>query len=298
MKVFKKDQWQIMLQMATAVLLFRFVLFQHTINPLGLTHFYFFLFFLATALIFSAGLLLYRIVIQEETPKATVSTTSEKAYYQYLGLNMLGIGISFFVASAMNKTYYFGFFLGMAAILYLYITQWRKIIVFNHVVFAFIITLPLYLEIFTDVLPALDKGDALQKINAEVLVVSTQIAVVLWLLYFIKAIVIDLKFMPQDLEQQKKTLPTLHGRRVGALRTSYLSLLPLLLILLFCIMHFNTYRFLVSYLIIFIVLPYLFYLWTLRRSESTSDFNRAAHILSAIIWLTIFSVVILYFNFQ
>ena len=298
MKVFKNDQWQMILQIGVAVLLFRFVLFQNLIHPLGLSHFYFFLFFLAAAIIIIAGLFLYRIVLQEENPHLHLIKYPEKAYYIYIGLNMLGIGISFFVASAMEKTYYFGFFLGLAAVLYLYVTQWRKIIVFDNIVFAFVITLPLFLEIFTDLLPALNTGDDISELNAQLLSISIQIAILLWLLYFIKTIVQDLKLVKEDLQNNKKTLATLHGVTIGAKRTTYLSFVPLLLMLSFCAYHFTTYQLLVIYVIVAVILPYVVYLQFLWKAKATLDFNKVNRILSIIIWLTIFSVVILYFNFQ
>lgn len=298
MKVFKNDQWQMILQIALAVLLFRFVLYQNLVSPLGLTHFYFFLFFIAAGIIIIAGLYLYRIVLQEENPHKKIVKNPEKAYYLYLALNIVGIGISFFVSSAINKTYYFGFFLGLAAILYLYVTQWRKIIVFDNIVFALIITFPVFLEVFTDLLPALNTGDEMKNLNARLLSISFQLVILLWLLYFIKTIVLDLKFMQLDIRRNKKTLATLHGREVGAKRTTYLSLLPLLLILSFMVYHAAEFNLLVIYVAVAVVLPFIWYLVKLWNAKEAKDFNVVNNILSGIIWLTIFSVVILYLNFQ
>ena len=145
MNVLKKDQAQMMLQVIAAVLLFRFVLFEPLVQDLGLSMLHYFSFVIAIGFILYGGVLLYKIVLQEEFPDKRIQQNVEKAYYKYLGFNAVGIGISFFAASDIDRTYYFGFFLGLAAILYLYITQWRKILVFDNVVYSLIISFAFFI---------------------------------------------------------------------------------------------------------------------------------------------------------
>ena len=72
MNVLKKDQAQMMLQVIVTVLLFRFVLFEPLVEGLGLSKLHYFLFFIAIGFIIYGGLLLYRIVLQEEFPGKTI----------------------------------------------------------------------------------------------------------------------------------------------------------------------------------------------------------------------------------
>ena len=104
MKILKKDQAQMMLQVIAAVLLFRFVLFESLIEDLGLSVLHYVSFLIAIACIMYSGVLLYRIVLQEEFPDKTIQRNTEKAYYQYLAANVVGIGIAFFIASSIDKT--------------------------------------------------------------------------------------------------------------------------------------------------------------------------------------------------
>ena len=108
MNVLKKDQAQMMLQVIVAVLLFRFVLFESLIDDLGLSMLHYFAFLIAIGFILYGGVLLYKIVLQEEFPDKSIEKSVEKAYYKYLGFNAVGIGISFFAASDIDRTYYFG----------------------------------------------------------------------------------------------------------------------------------------------------------------------------------------------
>ena len=297
MNVLKKDQAQMMLQVIVAVLLFRFVLFESLIDDLGLSLVHYFAFLIAIGFILYGGVLLYKIVLQEEFPNKSIEKSVEKAYYKYLGFNAVGIGISFFAASDIDRTYYFGFFLGLAAILYLYITQWRKILVFDNIVYSLIISFPFFILIIMDLMPSLQTNEALDPMKDQLLNISLQICMLLWLLYFIKTILIDLKFMELDIKHKRKSLATIHGREIGAKRTTVLSLIPLVLIILFCVIHLNL-TILIGYIGALVVLPYLFYLAKLWNAKTTEDFNRINNILNIIIWLTIFSIVVLFFNLK
>jgi|SRR5690554_53963 len=298
MKVLMKDQAQIILQIIISVLIFRFVLFENNILDLGLSKLYYFLFLIATGIVMYGGILLYRIVLQEEFPTKNIEKDIDKSYYIYLGVNVIGIGISFFIANAIDKTYYFGFFLALAAIIYLYVTQWRKILLFDNIVYSFIITFPLFAMVMVDLMPSLQMFEnEHNEEKQQLLNISLQICTLLFVLYFIKTIVLDLKFMELDLKYKRKSLATLHGRELGAKRTTYLSTLPLALILLFCLMHTN-FTYLIGYFGVAVVLPYFFYLLKLWNAQSTKDFTFANNILNIIIWLTIFSVVVLFFNLE
>ncbi len=297
MKVLKKDQLQIMLQVIITVLLFRFVLFENLIANLGLSKFFYGLFLLAIGVIMYGGVLLYRIVLQEEFPSKIFIKNSENAYYKYLAVNVLGIGISFFVANSINKTYYFGFFLALAAIIYLYITQWRKILVFDNIIYSLIISSPFFTLVSIDLMPSLQTNEIQMPEKQQLLTISLQICGLLWFLYFVKTILLDLKFMELDIKHQRKSLATLHGRLIGAKRTTYLSLLPLILIIAFCVVHLNL-TYLIGYISLAVILPYLFYMMKLWNAKTTKDFDFVNNILNIIIWLTIFSIVVLFFNLK
>lgn len=297
MNVLKKDQAQMMLQVIVTVLLFRFVLFEPLVQDLGLSMLHYFSFVIAIGFILYGGVLLYKIVLQEEFPDKRIQQNVEKAYYKYLGFNAVGIGISFFAASDIDRTYYFGFFLGLAAILYLYITQWRKILVFDNVVYSLIISFAFFILVIMDLMPSLQANATQDPEKQQLLNISLQICVLLWFLYFVKTILLDLKFMELDIKHKRKSLATIHGREIGAKRTTFLALIPLTLIVLFCVIHLNL-TILIGYIGVAVVLPYLFYLSKLWNAKTTEDFDRINNILNIIIWLTIFSIVVLYFNLK
>ena len=289
---FKNKQWQSILQIFVAVILLRFLLFRQHAEGLVLTDIYFVGYFISTIIVAFAGLYLYRIVYQEENPHRQTIKNIDRAYYFYLGLNMVGIAISFSVSNAIDKTLYFGYSLALAAILYLYVTQWRKILLVDNIVFSFIITFPIFLEIFTD-LPTSQDSEAHFYANEPVLWFSLALGVFLWILFFVQTILQDLQFMQYDVRRNKRTLATLHGRKKGAKRTTFLSLIPFVLLLIFVILIISKHDYIPYYLLIAVALPMIYFMYSLWKAKDSKDFNFTNNILSIIIWLSIFSIVIL-----
>lgn len=294
MKIFKNDQALTFLQILLALICLRWVSVSLLSQYIGLNWLNFFISLVGIVLIIFAGFYLYKIVLQEEYPDKSIIKNSEKAYYYYIGLNALGVMISFFVADALDKTYYFGFYLVIVAALYLYVTQWRKIILFDNIVLAFIITYPIFLQSCFDLFPTLEVANHVPQVHF-VLDFALLWFVLIWVLYFLRSILHDLIFVQSDIKRGKKTLATKKGRVVGAQRTSLLTLLPILLVVYITYLYSNATVFFI-YSVVATFIPLIVLMLKIKSSKTEEDFINAKKILNVIIWLTIISIVTLTFT--
>lgn len=294
MKIFKNDQILTLFQILLALLGLRYISWVHLEEYIGMDHKNFVFSVLGIATIIYAGFYLYKIVLQEEYPSKNIIKNIEKAYYYYIGLNALGVIISFFVAESLQKTYYFGFYLVIVATMYLYVTQWRKIILFDNIVLAFIITYPIFLQSCFDLLPTLEFRVQEPKVSF-ILDFAMIWFVLLWILFFLRSILHDLIFVQVDIRRGKKTLATKKGREVGAIRTGYLALLPLAIMFYLTYIYFEAQIFVV-FSSIFMIIPSLYLITKIRSSRVAEDFIKAKNILNAIIWFSIISIVTLSIN--
>lgn len=293
MKIFKNDQALTFLQILLGLLCLRFVSVQLLAEYIGMNSFHFFISLIGIVVIITAGFYLYKIVLQEELPDKKIINNTEKAYYYYIGLNALGVVISFFVADALDKTYYFGFYLVIVAAMYLYVTQWRKIILFDNIVLAFIITYPIFLQSCFDLLPTLEVEKQISAVNFLLDFAFLWFALV-WVLYFIRTILHDLINLEADIKRSKNTLATKKGRVIGAKRTSILAIIPLVIMLVITYIYANAQAYL-YYSILLMILPTLFLIYKINKSVTVEDFIFSKKILNFIIWFTIFSIVTLTF---
>lgn len=294
MKVFKNDQALTFLQILVALISLRFVSCYLLEDYIGMNWLNFFISLLGIIFIIFAGFFLFKIILQEEFPEKNIIKNTDKAYYYYIGLNALGVVLSFFVADDLEKTYYFGFYLIIVAALYLYVTQWRKIILFDNIVLAFIITYPIFLQSCFDLLPSLEFASQIQVVSY-LFDFAILWFILIWLLYFIRSILLDLINIEFDIKRGKKTLATKKGREIGAKRTSLLALLPLFLSIYITYLYSSNILFLI-FAAITIVAPSIYLIIKINHSKSEKDFNTAKNILNIIIWFSIISIVTLSFT--
>lgn len=297
MKVLRKNQFQIGVQLAVTLLLIRYGLFK----TLGLDHvlsdFEFINFIIAFLVIYGASLILFLIVRQENHPEKNYIKNIEKAYYKYLGLNSLGIGISFFLANEIGNVGYFGFFIAFAALLYLYFTQWIRIALLNNIVFSIIATYPIFILVILEILPNIEKTNNIFE-NELLIKILFAFSILLTLSFFIKTLVLDLIHVDEDKLLKKKTLATLHGIVVGSKRTAMLNLFPIVGILFFSFKFYPQLPLFSLYCLIGLGIPFVISSVQLYNAKTIKDFKIANNILNIIIWLTIISIVFLFFNIK
>nr|WP_297310001.1 hypothetical protein [uncultured Flavobacterium sp.] len=297
MKVLRKNQIQIALQLIVSLLLIRYGLFKTLSLDHELSDFEFLNFIISLILIYVGSLILYLIIKQEKYPEKKYIKNIEKAYYKYLGVNSLGIGISFFLANEIGNVGYFGFFIAFAALLYLYMTQWIKIPLLSNIIFSVIATYPIFTLIVLEILPNISSMNAGFS-NELLIIILFSFGILLTLSFLIKTLILDLIHVEEDRKHNKKTLATLHGIIVGSKRTAVLILLPILTILYFFIKYYNQLPLFSLYCLLGIGLPFLVAMIQLYRAKNTKGFKISNHILNIIIWLTIISIVFLFFNIK
>jgi len=297
MKVLQKNQLQIAIQLLISLLLFRFALIKPLKLKVELSDFEFLLFIVSFIFIYAGSLLLFLIVKQEKYPLRLIVKNIDRAYYIYLFLNIIGIGISSVLANNIGNIGYFGFFIALAAILYLYITQWMKIPLINNIIFAIIGSYPIFVAAILDFIPRIDQPNTtfsfLFLFNF-----SFYFGILITILFFIKTIILDLKDVDYDREHNKKTLSTLYGIEKGTTRTSYLILIPIVLICLFVYYNFQKLELFCIYIVFAIALPLVVLFFQLKKSKNIKQFSISNNIINVIIWLTIFSIVLLFFNLK
>ena len=297
MKILRKDQLQIGVQLLVIVLLIRYGLFKTLGLEVALTDFEFILFIVSFGFIYTGGLLLFAILRQEKHPEKNIVKNIDRAYYTYLGLNSIGIGISFFLANEIGNVGYFGFFIGLAALLYLYITQWIKIPLLSNIIFACIAAYPIFTGIILDLVPKIEMQNPIYP-YIDLFTILFSYSILSTLLFFIKTLVLDLKHIDDDRYHNKKTLATMHGTEKGAIRTSYLIFIPILMILFFVLQYYNKLQIFSIYCLVAIALPLLYSFFQLNKAKEIKQFNTSNNILNAIIWLAIISIVFLFFNIK
>jgi 4-hydroxybenzoate polyprenyltransferase len=303
MKYLKLIRYQNLLMLALMQLLFRYGFLKLQNIPLALNDWQYWLLVLSTVLIAAGGYVINNIFDQatdkDNKPNQVVvgkSITETTAYNIYLGLNILGVGIGFYLSNVIAKPGFAAIFIVISATLYLYATSLKQMMLIGNIVVALLLSFSVLIIGIFDLLPVINPGN--QQALADLFSILFDYAVFAFLINFIREIVKDLEDINGDYNQGMNTLPI----AIGIGRTSKLVLILSFIPLVFVIIYINTYYFANNlfiatlYSLIFIVAPLLYFIIKMAAAKKTKEFHHLSTILKLIILFGLFSIAIVTYN--
>jgi 4-hydroxybenzoate polyprenyltransferase len=305
MKYLKLIRYQNLLMLALMQLLFRYGFLKLQNIPLALTDWQYCLLVLSTVLIAAGGYVINNIFDQgtdnDNKPKQVVvgrSISESLAYNIYLGLNLVGVGIGFYLSNVISKPGFASMFIMIAATLYLYATSLKQMMLIGNVVVALLLSFSVIIIGVFDLFPVINPGN--QQIMSNLFSILLDYALFAFIINFIREIVKDLEDVNGDYNQGMNTLPI----ALGISRTSKLVLIISFIPLVLVVLYTNTYYMVNNlyiatlYTLLFIVSPLLYFIIKMGSAKKTKDFHHLSTILKLVILFGLFSIAIVTYNIQ
>ena len=195
-------------------------------------------------------------------------------------------GILAFVFSEKPIDYFM--FFGTPILLYSYSKFFKKIIFLGNIIISFLVALPIYVVFMFDFIPA---KTAIPAIDNPIYYTIYFYLFFAFMTTFIREIIKDIEDVDGDLKIKAKTLPILFGRKRASKIAFFLTAILLLFLLIILQFLKDDFLFLV-YGIILILLPLLYFMYTLWFSENKKDFSKLSNLLKLIMLLGILSMVL------
>lgn len=214
--------------------------------------------------------------------------TRPKAENIFLVLNVIGIGIGFYLAFTSGYPIFTGIFIIVSGLIYSYNNSFRKQTVVGNLVLSFLAVSPVFLIAFYDIIPVIyseNKGALL-----ELLTILAYYAVFVFFITWIYRMAKDQYRLKNDHNQKINTLPIALGRRRA--KNVLMSVLALVIIGFFYYAAQNFYfnnKVLIFNLIV-IGSPLLIgFVWVLQAKKSL-DYKRLLRLFYNLIVLSIISL--------
>ncbi|MCF6132199.1 geranylgeranylglycerol-phosphate geranylgeranyltransferase [Flavobacterium wongokense] len=303
MKYLKLIRYQNLLLLAFMQLIFRYGFLKLQNIPLALNHFQYALLVLSTVLIAAAGYIINDILDQEtdydNRPNNVIvgKSISEKAAYNlYFVLNVLGVGIGFYLSNVIQKPSFTGAFIIVSATLYMYATSLKQMLLVGNIIVALLLSFSVLIIGLFDLLPATYDGN-----RAEMGVMFSMLidyAVFAFIINLIREIVKDMEDVDGDYNQGMSTLPI----AIGVSRTSKVIFGLGIIATLILLWYVNTYLmdyhlyYAVVYALIFVVSPMIFFLVKIWNAQSKKEFHLLSSVLKWVIFFGILSVLVITLN--
>lgn len=219
---------------------------------------------------------------------------SEKAAYRlFFILNIIGVGLGFYLSNMIGRPGFSAFFIFGSAILYLYNSQFQQTILVGNILVSIIVGLiPVGVGLY-DLLPAITPEN--QQTQSTIFSILLDYSIFAFLINLLREIVKDLEDIDGDYNAGYRTLPIEFGKK----RTNRILFIAGLVPLSFLIYYIYQYLFenisAVIYTLIFLVAPLLFFQINIWSAEKKAEYGRLSKVLKAVLFFGFLSIGLLQF---
>jgi 4-hydroxybenzoate polyprenyltransferase len=262
----------------------------------SLDNFRFGLLVLATVCIASAGNVINDILdvnidrINKPQHVIVGKKISEKAAYNfYIVLNVLGVGVGFYLSNLLNHPGLATVFIVISALLYVYATQLKSVLLVGNILISILVASSLLILILFDIFPAIDNElKESQILSSQVILMYAGFA---FFINFIREIIKDLLDIDGDKNGGRKTLPIVLGRRRTVNVAFVLGLIALFSLLLYTYLVLYNYQKVAFYFVFLVAAPLLFFSIKAWNAENNKHFAVLSRILKVVMLTGICSII-------
>ncbi len=257
---------------------------QVTLNSFGL-----FLLLLSTVAIASAGAICIALY-KYDTPQLPKSISVKTTHWAFMILNILGVGIGFYVANIIERPIFVTLFIIASIGFYMYATYLKEILIVKNVTIAFLISLALLSVGLFDLLPSITAtNQSIQKVCFSIVFDYSIFAFILALLW---TLLQDTTTRTQDHANGIQSIPVLLGQHRTLKIISGISILTIIAVVYYVYTYLFASMNSTLLALLGIVAPLLYISitsWTFEAEKRISSFRILLTFVSIIAALSLLS---------
>ena len=285
---------------ALTMFLIKYGLFEPFGVAITLNLFGFSLLVLAVVLVAAAGYVINDIydvsADLKNKPERTFirSKISEKtAYRVFFILNIIGVGLGFYLSNMIGRPGFSAFFIFGSAILYLYNSQFQQTILVGNILVSIIVGLiPIGVGLY-DLLPAITAEN--QPTQSTIFSILIDYSIFAFLINFLREIVKDQQDMDGDYNAGYKTLPIVLGKSRTNKILFGIGLIPLGFLIYYIYQYLFENTIAVVYTLFLLVAPLLYFQINIWTAEKKKDYALLSKVLKAVLFFGLISIGLLQF---
>ena len=279
-----------------------YTLIHTTYLGITLTH-YQFIAFAFSILCITAGGYIINDIFDIETDKINKplklivgkSISKKKAWILYYSSSILGLFLGIYISFTTGNSLYSFFFIGTILALFLYSKYLKKTLFIGNLLVSVLLGLVLFITILFNE-PKAHNSNLLEVISNTATSFRLLFIMITYIIFsvltnIIREIIKDIEDVNGDLKIKAKTLPILFGRKRASKVAFFFSAILLVFLLIVLQSLINDYI-LLTYGILFILLPLLYFMSKLWISESKKEFSFLSNLMKVIMLFGILSMVL------
>jgi len=296
-KFFNLIRWKNLVLIALTQILIKYALFESFNIELTLTTAQFTLLVLATLFIAAAGNIINDIYDIEadlvNKPEKVIvgKTISEKtALNLFIALNVLGVGIGFYLSNAIGRSGFAVIFVIISALLYIYASYLKQTLLIGNIIVSILVAVSILIVPVFDLIPSITSSN--RELYLDIFKITLNYAVFAFMINLLREIIKDIEDVNGDYKAQMKTLPILIGRDRATMFTFALSFIPLLAVVQYIVLDLYNNISAVVYFLIFVVGPMLYFTIKVFSAEQKNDYQHLSNVLKAIMLFGVLSLLL------
>lgn len=228
-----------------------------------------------------------RVIVNKKISESSANTL-------YLVFTFLGVVTGFYLSNHIGSTGFAGFFIVIAALLYMYASFLKSMLLVGTLVISILVALSLIIVGVFELVPAIDSlNQPLQLQGFSILLYYSLFA---FLLTFLREIVKDIEDINGDKNGGRQTLPIVLGRKRSSLVCFVIAIASTVLILMY--MYSELYRlpWVMLYFLIAVIGPLIYFIVKIFTAETKSEYHHLSGVIKFVMVMGLLSLIFYKFN--
>ncbi|WP_345274315.1 geranylgeranylglycerol-phosphate geranylgeranyltransferase [Flaviramulus aquimarinus] len=276
MNVLNLIRWKNLLMIALVQLLIKYALLEPFGVSTSLDGFGIMLLILATISIAAAGNIINDIndietdIINKPEKVIIGKSISEKtAYNLFIILNLIGVGLGFYLSHKVNRAPFFSIFVIISVLLYVYATYLKRTFLIGNIIISILVALSLIIVGVFELLPNIMPSN--QQTQIVFFKIILDYALFAFSINLLREIAKDIEDIDGDYNAGMNTLPIAIGRERTKNVLSVLNFIPLAAIIHYVISNLYKQQVAVGYFLIFVIAPLIYITIKTFSAETKKD---------------------------
>ncbi|WP_372938572.1 geranylgeranylglycerol-phosphate geranylgeranyltransferase, partial [Seonamhaeicola sp.] len=295
MKFLNLIRWKNLLIIAFAQLLIKYAFLASfgintSLNELGIT-----ILILATVCIAAAGNIINDIYDVEtdlvNKPNKVIvgkSISEKKAFNLFIALNIIGVGLGYYLSYLVGKSAFFSIFIIISVLLYLYASYFKQTPLIGNIVISILVGLSILIVGVFELLPNITpQNQLLQLVYFKVIL---NYAFFAFIINLIREIAKDIEDIDGDYKAGMNTLPIAIGRERASNMLFALSLMAVITVIYYVVYKIYQNQIAVIYFLIAVIAPLIYITIKAFNAKTKKQFYHISNMLKFVMLLGILSL--------
>ena len=206
--------------------------------------------------------------------------TEKNATTIFIVLNIIGVGLGFYLSNSIGKSAFFSIFFIASALLYIYSTSLKQIAVVGNVVVSIVVALSVLLVGIFELIPAMNGSN--KAVQTTFINIIRDYAIFAFMINLVREMVKDIEDIDGDHNAGIDTLPVVIGRERANKVVFFLSLIPIIFVIYYVVTYLFKQQLVVGYFLVLVIAPLIYISIKLFSAEQKSHYKHISLMLKLV----------------